>query len=321
MTQIKGFIQPTRRPGVLGVHSLDHFAISVPDLADAKRFYGNFGLDVREDGRALYLQTDLVPHRWGRLSEGPRKQLQYLSFGAYAEDMGRFREHLERQGVEMIDPPAGIDSNGVWFRDCDGTPVEIKAAEKSSPSAKSVFGDISCGPNLRGASVREAAGRVRPRRMAHVLIFVRDLERSIRFYIDTVGMRLSDRTNFVAFLHGVHGSDHHMLAFAQSDGPGFHHVSWDVGAVHDVGLGAATMADSGFAAGWGLGRHVLGSNFFHYVRDPWGSFSEYSADIDFIPADADWDAQTHKPENSLYLWGPAPPADFITNHESKAANG
>jgi catechol 2,3-dioxygenase len=66
---------------------------------------------------------------------------------------------------------------------------------------------------------------------------------------------------------------------------------------------------------------VLGSNFFHYVRDPWGSYAEYSADIDFIPADADWDAQTHQPENSLSLWGPAPPADFITNHEATAANG
>ena len=30
------------------------------------------------------------------------------------------------------------------------------------------------------------------------------------------------------------------------------------------------MPDKGFADGWGLGRHVLGSNYFHYVRDPVG---------------------------------------------------
>jgi catechol 2,3-dioxygenase-like lactoylglutathione lyase family enzyme len=318
MTQIKGYIPPTRRPGVLGAHSLDHFAISVPKLQDAQRFYAAFGLDVREEGNALHLQTDSVAHRWGSITEGPRKRLHYLSFGAFAEDMDRFRAHLDGLGVDRIDPPPGIDSNGVWFRDCDGTPIEIKVADKSSPNAKSVFGDLSSPPNTRGASLRENAGVVRPRRMSHVLIFVRDLDRSIRFYQDTVGLRLSDRTSFVAFLHGVHGSDHHMLAFAQSDGPGFHHCSWDMASINDVGLGAARMADSGFAAGWGLGRHVLGSNYFHYIRDPWGSFAEYSADIDYVPADADWDTQTHRPENSLYLWGPPPPADLIVNHETAA---
>ena len=35
----------------------------------------------------------------------------------------------------------------------------------------------------------------------------------------------------------------------------------------------------------GVGRHVLGSNYFYYVQDPWGSFAEYSYDIDFVPAD------------------------------------
>ena len=67
------------------------------------------------------------------------------------------------------------------------------------------------------------------------------------------------------------------------------------------------MADKGFTAGWGLGRHVLGSNYFHYVRDPWGSYAEYSSDIDYIPVDHDWKAGDHPPEDSFYVWGPAPP--------------
>ncbi len=118
-------------------------------------------------------------------------------------------------------------------------------------------------------------------------------------------------------MHGVHGSDHHVLAFAKSEAPGFHHCSWDVGAINEIGLGAMQMAESGFTRGWGLGRHVLGSNYFHYVRDPWGSFAEYSADIDFIPVDMDWKSETHAPEDSFYLWGPEPPADFTINHEAE----
>ena len=56
------------------------------------------------------------------------------------------------------------------------------------------------------------------------------------------------------------------------------------------------MLDKGHAKGWGLGRHVLGSNFFHYVQDPWGSFCEYSADIDYVPVDCDWPAADNPSE-------------------------
>jgi|SRR5450631_1169368 hypothetical protein len=33
---------------------------------------------------------------------------------------------------------------------------------------------------------------------------------------------------------------------------------------------------------WGVGRHTIGSNFFHYIQDPWGSWFEYYSDMDFI---------------------------------------
>ena len=46
---------------------------------------------------------------------------------------------------------------------------------------------------------------------------------------------------------------------------------------------------SGYAAGWGFGRHVLGSNYFHYVRDPWGSYCEYSAGMDYVPCGVNWE--------------------------------
>ena len=52
MTQIRGFVRPTRRPGELGVHSLDSFNLVVPDMEAAKAFYGEFGLDLQ------------VPHRY-----------------------------------------------------------------------------------------------------------------------------------------------------------------------------------------------------------------------------------------------------------------
>ncbi len=318
MTRILKGTEPRRRPGVLGVHSLDHYSLTVPDLREARAFYESFGLDVREKGNDLHLHAG-GDHAWGVLSEGPAKRLRSLSFGAFPDDLPRFRSRLERLGIETLKPPPGEEAETIWFHSCDGTPIAIRAADKSSPNAKSPFSNPSAPPAERGAPIRGQAPVVRPRRMAHVLLFARDIPRIIGFAQDTLGLRLSDEAGVVAFLHGVHGSDHHLVAFAKSDAPGFHHASWDVGSIHEVGLGAMQMADRGHAAGWGLGRHVLGSNYFHYVRDPWGSYAEYSSDIDYIPADADWPAGHFTPENGFYLWGPTPPADFATNYETAAA--
>ena len=96
MTQIRPLTQPlTRRPGELGVHSLDRFNFAVPDLEQARKFYGNFGLDLHEERAALHLHTHGHPHRWGSVVEGPGKKLQFISFGAFEDDLPRFRERVD----------------------------------------------------------------------------------------------------------------------------------------------------------------------------------------------------------------------------------
>ena len=317
MTQIRSLKEPPRRrPGELGVHSLDRFNFAVPDAEAARRFYSAFGLDLREEAGALHIHTHGHPHRWGSLVEGPRKQLRFISFGAFEEDLPRFRERLAELRIERIDSPPGVESNGIWLRDPDGTPIEITVAEKTSPDEKSSFDNASAGPGVASAPSRSRVTQVRPRRLAHMLIFTRDIAQAVKFYGGVLGLRLSDRSgDMIAFMHGIHGSDHHMIAFVKSDGPGLHHLSWDVPSINAIGLGAMQMADKGYTAGWGLGRHVLGSNYFHYVRDPWGSYAEYSSDIDYIPVDHDWKAADHPPADSFYVWGPTPPEDFAFNYE------
>ena len=49
---------------------------------------------------------------------------------------------------------------------------------------------------------------------------------------------------------------------------------------------------------------------------PGAAIAEYSSDIDYIPVDCDWDAGDHPAEDSLYLWGPELPKDFIVNYEA-----
>ena len=320
MTAIRGHVDATAKSGDLGIHSLDQFVFGVPDLKEAETFYTAFGLDVSRKGNTLALNTFGHEHQWGSVIESGRKQLHHLSFGCYAEDLPRLKARIENNGIKLIDPPPGFESNGFWFRGYDNVLTEIKVAPKSSPDTKSISTWPEPVSGKGRAPLRHNAKAGQPRRLSHVLIFTSDIDKAIDFYTVNLGLQLSDRAaDIVAFMHGIHGSDHHLLAFVKSDSPGMHHCSWDVGTIDDIGLGAATMADKGYTKGWGLGRHVLGSNFFHYVRDPWGSYSEYSCDIDYIPSDMDWHAGTHEPDNSFYLWGPEVPADFAFNYESPNA--
>ena len=309
-----------RRTGALAVHSLHRFVFSVPDLGEAASFYRAFGLDVRETEGHLDLHTFGHPHRWGSIYQrkGP-KRFEYLSFGVYADDFDPLVQRLGRLGIATTKAHPLGDEQGVWFADPDGTALQIVVASKVSPAGRLPAVNASVQPGKGAAPSRSKAGITRPRRLSHVLLFTPDVLRSVRFYENALGLRLSDHSgDVIAFMHGAHASDHHMLAFAKSDGPGLHHSSWDVATIDDVGIGMQQMADRGYTHGWGVGRHVIGSNYFRYVRDPWGSFAEYSYDIDFIPADLEWNAGDHAPEDSFYVWGPPVPDDFVINHESAA---
>jgi catechol 2,3-dioxygenase-like lactoylglutathione lyase family enzyme len=307
---------PEGKPDTPGVHSISHFALTVPDLTAAGRFYSSFGLGVREDGDRLALLASQCAAPCGLIVEGTTKRLNHLSFGIYESDAGRFQRRLEEYRIQRVDPPASFRSDGFWFRDPEGSLIELRVAAKTSPDAKSSAEAGSTPEGVAAPLRRSQMEHVRPRRLSHVLVFARDVLGQVEFYSEVLGLRLTDHSgDGIAFMHAPHGSDHHVLAFAKSGGPGFHHCSWDVPSVHHIGLGAMQMANGGFSAGWGLGRHVVGSNYFHYVRDPWGSYAEYSCDIDYVPKGFAWRPQDYPPEDAFYVWGPAPPADFAVNRE------
>lgn len=311
----------TKRPGARAVHSLDRVVMTVPDLAVAEAFYSDFGLDTQRTGQALELKAFGRPQVWATAypAEGS-KRLQYLRFGIFSEDLDFFAQTIAARGLARAPHPLG-DAGGLWLQGPDGIALQLVVAEKSSPSLRSRAEVPHTPPGAGAAAARSRASRVRPRHLSHALLFATDVPAATAFYRDVLGLRLSDHSEGnIAFLHGPHGSDHHLIALARSHAPGLHHLSWDVRSVNEVGLGGEHMKSCGHAIGWGVGRHVLGSNYFYYVRDPWGSWCEYSFDIDHIPADLDWPATDHPGEDSFYAWGPQVPADFVTNHE-QAADG
>lgn len=260
-------------------------------------------------------------HIWGTIEYGKRKALKYLSFNCFESDFQSLLNQLKAAGAREAEAQAISDVANYWFYDPEGNLLHIKVGPKTSPDSKTPHPIMDIPANKRGAVLRGDAPLVRPHRLSHVLLFSSDISRSVDFYCQGLGLRLSDRSReIVAFLHAPHGCDHHLVAFAKSSHRGWHHSSWDVDGIDEVGLGAEQMAAAGYTEGWGTGRHVLGSNYFHYVGDPWGSFAEYSAHIDYIEAGYEWVGKDHPPENSLYLWGPEVPSYFIENSEAELQN-
>lgn len=301
------------------IRNLQHVALAVPDPAVGKRFYTDFGMVGRDDGKRVVMRCHGRDQDQMILLEGATKRMHHVSFGTRAGELAEIKQRLEANGVRLLDPPAESPGEGLWFRDPDGLLVNVKVAE-----AAGWRGADDWGINYPGHLVR--AGRpghprrdvaVEPRRLGHTLRFTPQLDTLLDFYIRIVGLKLSDRAqDVVAFMHAHGGSDHHVFGLIKSDRPGYHHASFEVGNVDEIGMGACRLIDKGYRDGWGFGRHVIGSNFFHYIRDPWGSLVEYFCDVDYIPADADWKPTNYPLEDSLYVWGPKVPDDFGANFET-----
>jgi catechol 2,3-dioxygenase-like lactoylglutathione lyase family enzyme len=300
-----------------GVHSIDHFALQVPDLQQARHFLDAFGLCLTEREHGIDVRTANDPHCWARIDAGPRKRLVYLSFNCYEADLAGLRSQVVDAGAKILPSAEQPGPQGFWLYDPDGNLLQVKTGPKTTPVVKSVLETIQVPPGMRGAPGRAQRPRAAPTRLSHVFMFTADLDRALDFYLRALGLKLSDRSGgLVAFTHGRHGSDHHLVAFVQDAKKGWHHSAWDVPGIDHIGWGSEQMRDAGYREGWGLAQHTLGANYFYYVRDPWGSFWEYSAHMDYIPAGVAWHSGDYLPEDALYLWGPEMPAYFIENTES-----
>jgi catechol 2,3-dioxygenase-like lactoylglutathione lyase family enzyme len=301
----------------MAVTSLLHYALEVPDLTVGETFYTSFGLvGASSRNEAVHLRPARLQRDSVQLYPGAKKRLHHVAWGAPGEEFAATRESIRRAGVREVDPPKGGPEGGIWLRDPDGNLVNVRDESSDAPPADPPLRLNSPGhaQRLGERGYPLPGSKTQPRRLGHVLLFTPDMERQIDFYTRVLGMKLSDRSQkIVAFMRCT--TDHHNLALLSSSGPGFHHGSFEVGNVDEIAMGALRMQEAGYQPAWGIGRHVIGSNFFWYMRDPWGSFAEYFHDIDVIPESCVWEARDFPPEEALYSWGPPVPDDFGLNRE------
>jgi catechol 2,3-dioxygenase-like lactoylglutathione lyase family enzyme len=292
----------------VALHRLASITIGVPNVEDTCRFYGEFGLT--RDG-ACFSTSDGGEQL--RIVETPTRRLIEMCIGADdPDDVDRVADRLAGLGVtRRRDSEESVSA----FEMHSGVRAVVKVLPRISHDP------IPIGPyNGAGRAEREnhrapAILRdepVRPHRLGHVVIGTPDAEASQRFFVDGIGFTVSDQVLGVAAFMRC-STDHHNLLIQPSPVAFLHHTSWQVDDVDEVGRGAMRMLEGHPERHvWGLGRHFIGSNFFWYLRDPAGNFSEYYSDMDTITDDQLWTPGTWEPSlRALYAWGPDVPPSML----------
>jgi len=134
-----------------------------------------------------------------------------------------------------------------------------------------VSGILARGPGLTGPVAFS------PVRLNHAVLFVADVERSVRFYTQTFGMEVvarEPRAN-AAFLRLPRGANHHDLGLfgvgpaepRQRGAIGLYHLAWQVATIEEL----AEARDALVAAGAYTGESSHGATKSLYGADPDGN--------------------------------------------------
>ncbi len=290
----------------MGLHRLTSITLGVPDVAASRAFFHDFGLTgdgmlcTRDGGE----QLELVP--------SATRSLERLGVGTDdLDDLGRIAGRVERSGLGSI-----VESTGerlVLSEPVTGLLVEVTHADpyRVAPTTHTFNRP---GSNERLDVPAEsvlATDPVTPSNLTHVVYGTPDQPTTLAFFTDVVGFEISDQVpGIIAFTRC--GEVHHNLAIQAAPVAFAHHIAFEVDDIDDVVRGGQAMVDADPDRHmWGVGRHAIGSNWFWYLRDPSGTFVEYTADIDRISAQDLYRPKDWQGHEFLYSFGPPTPPEFL----------
>lgn len=144
--------------------------------------------------------------------------------------------------------------------------------------------------------------------LGHVIVNASDPAVSAAFYMDVLGLSLSDRILFEAapgvvipltFLHC--NERHHSIAIAprMPDSKRVHHLMLEVPGIDDVGFALDRVMAAGLEISATLGRHSNDRMISFYVRTPSGFEVEYGCEGLAVDR-ATWTVADHA---SISVWG------------------
>lgn len=283
------------------VHRLTRLTLGVPNVAATEAYYEEFGLSPLGDGRFATVdggeQLQIVPSQ--------RRRAVEIGIGVdNPDDLDRIAHSLAALGV------TATREAGVVLAEEPFTGVRVRAEvapriEQAPRAAVPMNGPgLTSRRNQRAVTLGRDAADLKPRKLGHVVLGSTNQPASQEFFVNGLGFKISDLIKDAGgFLRC--STDHHNLLVIKAPGQFLHHTSWQVPDVDAVGEAALKMIETDEDRHvWGLGRHYVGSNFFWYLKDPAGNFSEYYADMDVIDNDAEWTPEVWEGQYAHYYWAP-----------------
>jgi Glyoxalase/Bleomycin resistance protein/Dioxygenase superfamily len=291
----------------MSLHGLMSVTMGVPNVEETAAYYADFGLTPQAGSWFSTLDAG----NQLRIVHAPTRRLVEMRVGVDdADDLGRAAASLARLGLPQVMHAASLSAT----EPVTGMRVilDVAARVQQAPAPASIYNGPGR-PDRRGnrAPFFARPGRVRPRKLGHAVLGSVDHRATTSFFVDGLGFKVSDRIKDVgAFMRC--STDHHNVLVLAAPVNFLHHTSWQVDDVDDVGRGAFAMLEGRPERHvWGLGRHYAGSNFFWYLKDPAGNFSEYYSDMDCIVDDQLWTPEDLEGARGLFAWGPPPPPSFL----------
>ncbi len=306
----------------MALHRLTSITLGVPDVAATAAFFVDFGLTPSPASPSASSSASsggpigLATRDGGEqveLVDAPTRRLLRLGVGAAdADDLARIAGRAEASPLaEVVDAdPERL----VLTEAATGLRVEVSIAEPyAAPPIEHTFNRPGAVPeriDVPAASVM-TSDPVRPSNLTHVVYGSPDQAATLAFFTDVVGFEISDQIpGVIAFTRC--GPVHHNLAIQAAPTAFPHHVAFEVDDVDDVVRGGQAMVDADPDRHmWGVGRHAIGSNWFWYLREPAGTFVEYTADIDRISEQDRYRPKDWQGHEFLYAFGPPPPPEFL----------
>jgi len=290
----------------MSLHGLSSITIGVPNVAETVAYYQDFGLGGGESGTL----TTLDGGDQLRIARTPTRRLVEIRVAAdHPDDLDTVAAGVTRLGLTAERTARSVTAFEPVSR--IRAVVEIAPRIVQPPQPATPYNGPGRFERTGRAPGVQRSGRVRPRKLGHAVVGSVDGLATIRFFREGLGFKLSDEIKGEgAFLRC--STDHHNLLVLDQPINYLHHTSWQVDDIDEVGRGASAMLeDHPERHVWGLGRHHAGSNFFWYLKDPAGNFSEYYSDMDCIVDDQLWTPEVLEGAKGLFNWGPPPPPSFL----------
>jgi catechol 2,3-dioxygenase-like lactoylglutathione lyase family enzyme len=308
---------------MITVEDITWVRYSAPDLDLMAEFLTDFGMHrVPSKEDKLFMRAHGAMPVVHVTERGPAGQ---IGFGLKARSRADLEKIASEQGasIEARTEPGGGEV--VRLMDPDGTRLEIVHGFDSHDdlATRAPFGfNPKHGRVRHNGTIRVKTEPSFVQRLGHVALFTGRFAEMKSFYMDVLGMRVSDEyfvgtsDNVMAtFLHcGLNDEfvDHHTVALIGNGRTGFEHCAFEVTDLDDLMSGNAYLISRNrWTHSWGIGRHVEGSQIFDYWRDPFGNKIEHWTDGDLVNDQYAASSTEFNPMKSLSQWGPGVTQDFL----------